>query len=142
MVEMVAQCTSTQLNPPFSFVRKRYWILCRTFAYIPLFLMRIEKTVRNITDLETCFHTIVFQVTIIYRIQKYTALIITKYLTGENFVVHDFFLLTKISSLLTDKNLHRRLTLWLIQVIGDPRNLRQSCDMAIVSFLLRFLPLS
>ena len=85
MVEMVAQCTSTQLNPPFSFVRKRYWVLCRKLEYVSL--IRIEKFVRSMTN--------VFLRTYLssdYSSQdtKYTAIINKKYLIGENFVVHDF----------------------------------------------------
>ena len=54
------------------------------------FVMGIEKLVRNIADLETCFHTVIFLVTTFLRIQKYTAIINTKYLIDENFVIHDF----------------------------------------------------
>ena len=53
MLVRVAQCTSTQLNPPLFFVRKRYWVLCGELANESL--IRIEKFVRNITDLEMFF---------------------------------------------------------------------------------------
>ena len=88
MLERVAQCTSTQLNPLLFFVRKRYWVLCDKLANKPL--IHIEKFVRNITDLETFFVTVIFQVTTFLAIQKYTAIIKTKYPIDKNFVVNDF----------------------------------------------------
>ena len=88
MLVRVAQCTSTQLNSPLFFVRKRYWVLCGELANESL--IRIEKFVRNITDLEMFFLTVIFQVTTFLAIQKYTAIINTKYPIDKNFVVHDF----------------------------------------------------
>ena len=88
MLERVAKCTSTQLNPPLFFVRKRYWVLCGKLANKPL--IRIEKFVRNITDLETFFVTVIFQVTTFLAIQKYTAIINKKYPIDKNVVVNDF----------------------------------------------------
>ena len=85
MVEMVAQCTSTQLNPPFPFVRKRYWVLCRTLEYVSL--IRIEKFVRSLRNI---FLRTYFSSDYSSQDTKYTAIVKTKYLIGENFVAHDF----------------------------------------------------
>ena len=52
--------------------------------------MRIKKFFGNITDLETCFHTVIFRMATFLKIQKYTAIINTKYVIGKNFVVHVF----------------------------------------------------
>ena len=83
MLERVAQCTSTQLNPLLFFVRKRYWVLCGKLAKKPL--IHIEKFVRNITDLETFFVTVIFQVTTFLAIQKYTSLMIFVGFRSQNF---------------------------------------------------------
>ena len=85
MVGRVAQCTSTQLNPPLSFVRTLYWVLCRTLEYVPL--MRIEKFVRSMKNV---FSRTQFSSDYFSQDTKYTAIINTNYLIGGNVVVHDF----------------------------------------------------